>query len=562
MRMNRLLSALCLSLVVISHTLYGAPLGSWFAFVGNETSDNVTPIQLATGTGTPQASIPLLITPTTSPVAIAITPDGNTAYVVENNETTSLGGNLVVIDTLTHTVIQDITLSSTSFPNAIAITPNGLTALVVDEGNNEIIPIDTTTNTAGTAISLPAGSVPVDIAITPNGLMAYVVDSFVSRVIPINLATLAIGTPIAVGDEPSSIAITPNGQKAYVTNSFDNTLTVININTQATTTISGITANPVDIAINPAGTRAYVISSNLFVNDNGTFTVIDIASDTILADISEGSNTNPEMLAISPDGLTAYIVNNGPTGMDSTVTPIDISTEPPIRLTPISLAAVGGEGPDSISITPDQAPTASFSSTVATLGTPTLFDASASFSPVGTIAQYAWNFGDNTSIVATTPTVSHTYATAGTFNASLTVTNSAGTSTTQVFTGHMVTNNGGSSATLSQSVFVSSIIPPILPLLPPTHLRGFQKTNKFATQTDYVNILTWKAPTEGASPVAYRIYKNESLTELIATVKAEDRLKFKDHNRKKDHTYTYFIVSVDQTGRQSPAAQIVVHPEK
>ncbi len=50
------------------------------------------------------------------------------------------------------------------------------------------------------------------------------------------------------------------------------------------------------------------------------------------------------------------------------------------------------------------------------------FDASASFDPNGTIDAYDWVFGDGATDQTATPTVSHTYTTAGAFNASVTVT--------------------------------------------------------------------------------------------------------------------------------------------
>ena len=53
-----------------------------------------------------------------------------------------------------------------------------------------------------------------------------------------------------------------------------------------------------------------------------------------------------------------------------------------------------GNNPSAIAITPDQAPTAAFTSVPGSPGSPTHFDASASVSPVGSIASYAWKFGD------------------------------------------------------------------------------------------------------------------------------------------------------------------------
>ena len=71
---------------------------------------------------------------------------------------------------------------------------------------------------------------------------------------------------------------------------------------------------------------------------------------------------------------------------------------------------------------------------------------------MGSIASYAWNFGDGTTATTTSATTTHTYAASGTYNVTLTVTNTQGTSTAQTFTGQTVSNNGGPSATTTQAV--------------------------------------------------------------------------------------------------------------
>ncbi len=99
-------------------------------------------------------------------------------------------------------------------------------------------------------------------------------------------------------------------------------------------------------------------------------------------------------------------------------------------------------------------------------------------------------------------------------------------------------------------------------ILPPTHLKGNQKANRFATQTDYVNVITWQAPAEGIPPVSYRIYRNSDLTKLAAEISANQQLRFEDHNRNPKKTYRYFIVSVDQFGNLSAAATVTVKERK
>lgn len=101
---------------------------------------------------------------------------------------------------------------------------------------------------------------------------------------------------------------------------------------------------------------------------------------------------------------------------------------------------------------------------------------------------------------------------------------------------------------------------------PPRHAKGEQHINRFATQTDVINILTWKAPSTGATPIAYKIFADESLSKLIAVVDVDKStshsFKYLDHNCKKGKTYTYYIVSVDAQGFDSTPVQVIVHSHR
>jgi YVTN family beta-propeller protein len=138
---------------------------------------------------------------------MAVTQDGKTGYVLNNGADTVTPVNLA-----TNTPGRPITVGGR--PIAIAITPNGTTAYVVSY--SEVTPIATATNTAGPPIK--TGSRSDGIVITPDGKTAYVANSskeFVrggklvirpGTVTPITLATNTPGRPIKVGRDSYGVA--------------------------------------------------------------------------------------------------------------------------------------------------------------------------------------------------------------------------------------------------------------------------------------------------------------------------------------------------------------------
>jgi len=98
---------------------------------------------------------------------------------------------------------------------AIAITPNGRTAYVVNNVGNTVTPITLATGKPGRPIN--AGRSPNQIVITPNGKTAYVIDSRGGgdNVTPINLVTNKPEPRLNVS-KANAIAIAPKGGTAWV----------------------------------------------------------------------------------------------------------------------------------------------------------------------------------------------------------------------------------------------------------------------------------------------------------------------------------------------------------
>jgi YVTN family beta-propeller protein len=138
------------------------------------------------------------------PNAVAITPDGKSAYVA------NVGGTVSVIDTATSTVSATLAVDS---PFGIAVTPDGNHVYVTSTGPSTVSVIDTETDAVVHVIALlPRTAGPLQIAFTPSGEFAYVttpVFSEAQSVSVIDTKTNAVVTAIPVGNMPRGIAIVP-----------------------------------------------------------------------------------------------------------------------------------------------------------------------------------------------------------------------------------------------------------------------------------------------------------------------------------------------------------------
>jgi len=360
-------------------------------------------------------------------VAVAITPDGRSAYL--------LGSRYVsVLNTQTNQVLgSPIEVGEEAY--AAAITPDGDSAYVVNRGSNNVSVIDTLTNeVVGSPITV--GEAPDAIAISPNEQTAYVTNYASNNVSVIDTATNEVlGSPIGVGEEPDAIAITPDGKSAYVVNGKSNSVSVIDTATnEVLGSPIGVGEEPDAIAITPDGKSLYVVSRG-----SKSVSAIETATNEVLGSpISVGEA--PNAIAITPDAKSAYVVN----GKSNTVSVIDTATNEVLG-SPIGV----GERPKAIAITPDQPPLASFSVPIARAGMPVTFDASASSYPEGSTPSFNWEFGDGSTEEDAGPSPSHIFNTPGTYGATLTVTDNV-CSSEFIFTGQTAYCNG--SAPLSRTL--------------------------------------------------------------------------------------------------------------
>jgi DNA-binding beta-propeller fold protein YncE len=321
-----------------------------------------------------------------------------------------------------------------------------------------VLPIDLTTSHVGGPITV--GTNPEGLAFSPDGSMVYVADnnangSGTSGVTPITVAANAAGAAITVGPHPFSIAITPDGSHAYVGDAGSGS----NGKVYPIALPSGTVGSPIMIGGSDLGIAITPDGSNAYVANGASVTPIALPANTPGMPITVSGGAFG--IAATPDSKTVYVTND----TAHTVTPIDTASKMPG--TPIQLA---NNFPRGIAITPDQAPVANFTVASAPAGSATSFDASSSTVRFGTIVRYDWNFGDGQLAPNAGPTPSHVYAAAGSYTATVTETDSNGTSTTgEVYTGQTASSVGNQSAQTSRSVIVSPGPAPAFGLSP-SHL--------------------------------------------------------------------------------------------
>src|SRR5437588_4438536 len=313
-------------------------------------------------------------------------------------------------------------------PFAGSVAPSGNFLYVPDENPNPSTVTGYSVAASGSlniVQTIPTGHNPFGSAITPDGKFFYVSAPEADPGYPngsiimyaVNPATgllTEIGTRVnpAPGNHPLEMAITPDGKFLYVA-------------TRVTSTVNAYAINQITGTLSPVPGQPFATGG-----------------------------TNGKALAVTPDGRRLYVANQG----SNNVSGFDVAVDGSLSSIPGSPWLTGGTSPDleSIAITPNQAPTASFTVAAAPTGNPTKVDGSGSTDTDGTVLSYHWDFGDGTVETTATPTNPHSYVNPGNYTATLTVTDNEGCSTLRIFTGEATLCNGAATATTTRPVAVTA----------------------------------------------------------------------------------------------------------
>jgi YVTN family beta-propeller protein len=365
------------------------------------------------------------------------------------------------------------------------------------------------------------------IVLTPDGRHAYITtaqgDVYVFDT-KTNAVTASISNIGAGG--LFNPAITPNGNSVYVSEANSGFVNVISTATNTLTTTVTVGMSPVGIAITPNGQFAYVAS-----NTDGIVSVIDIATNTETSTVTlSAASAQPDYgVAITPNGQFAYVTDTG----NALVNVINIATNTLIDA--INIGSTPSGGPNGIAITPDgrSAYTANGDGSVSVINTTTHLVTT-------------FSVGSSLLGIAITPDGQFAYVTDHVTQMIDVIDIATNTVTATISPDPSQTAFPWGIAIQTQSQ-------------PPSQLAGVQREDIFLTQTDIINVITWSPPLFSVPPaISYHIYRNAALTDLAGVVSATRALKFQDHNRKPHHSYTYYIVSVDQYGNTSTVNSITV----
>jgi DNA-binding beta-propeller fold protein YncE len=239
---------------------------------------------------------------------IAITPDGKTVYV-------SLGTAIVPIRTADNKVFKPI-LTGLAVTGMI-ITPDSR-KLYANTWNGKVLPVSTATNTAGKPISLPSYQVGVasGIALTPDGKTLYSASGNV--LLPISTATDNHGRAIRFAEQIDNIVISKDGRTGWVSNmgSYGGPGKVFPVNLVTGEILAPIVLPGVAgwMLLTPDGTTLYALEQLA-----GTMTAIRAATGTVLGEIKVKSM--PAGFAVTPGGRTVFVLDGA-----KSLTPVSTAT--------------------------------------------------------------------------------------------------------------------------------------------------------------------------------------------------------------------------------------------
>lgn len=463
-----------------------------FVYVSNGLggSQNVSVMQIGANGALTAVSGSPFATGATTQEGLALTPDAQHLYVA------SFGTNAVMKFNVNATSgalsgLQAFNPGGTTFttPLGVAPDPDGGHLFTWNHGSQvAVTTIDQATggltNVTGSPFGVVAGFTnPFAGSVSPDGDHLYVpfentnpgggapdrsgVYSVAANGALTNIQTVITGGAAAADGNPFGSGVTPDGRFVYISAPEDLATVgdIYGFSVNPSGTLSAISGSP--FPVTPGGSHPLTIavspdSTHLYVATRQTNAVkaynIDQSSGALTAIGSFATGgSNGKSLALTPDGKRLYVANQ----LSNNISGFAVADNGSLSTLPGSPWLTGGTSPDleSIAITPNQGPTASFTTTPGFAGDPTGFNGNGSADTDGDVARYDWEFGDGTTLPDGGPIPNHIYTSPGTFTARLTVTDNEGCAATRIFTGKAMLCNASTAGTTTRQVTVAPAPP-------------------------------------------------------------------------------------------------------
>jgi DNA-binding beta-propeller fold protein YncE len=378
-----------------------------------------------------------------------------------------------------------------NYPATIAVTPDAKTMVVTylyaHSVGSEAIGAGGGLTGIGSPLSTPDAT--GGVAIAPDGRFAYVSlqnGGVLVYSIGVDGALTPVSGPTGTGE--GMPALTPDGRFLYLPSYSGNTVERFAV--QADGSLVGLGAvpplgvvHPLLARVTPDGRLLVLLSDNGGSDELRTFAIGADGSLSAAGGPTPTTGAVPGLMVVSPDGRFLFNPNSNeesitvyalePSGAFNQVgSPVPVGFRPRAlamssdgrflyaepqdgevmqafsvagdgTLSAIGgLMPIGGESDGETPIVRPGVPVAALAAKSAAPGAKTKVDASGSTDASAGIASYLWEFGDGKSRTTTEPTIEHTYAKAGAYGATVTVTDELGCGAGFVFTGQSAYCNG------------------------------------------------------------------------------------------------------------------------
>ncbi len=224
------------------------------------------------------------------PVSVAVSPDGDFAYVV------NVGSNW-----LQKFNSSDISLEARirtgSDPTDVAVSPDGNFVYVVNKGSNTLQKFNA--SNLSLAVFANTGNAPTAVAVSPDGNFVYVITPGSNTLFKFSAVNLSLVDSVATGANPMYLAISPNSNFVYVVNKMASTLQKFNASTLGLVASTTTAIAPTYVVASSDGSYVYVGS---YFNEK-----LQKFNASNLTELVTVSLAGPAKLAISPDNNYLYI---------------------------------------------------------------------------------------------------------------------------------------------------------------------------------------------------------------------------------------------------------------